>query len=54
MRASMVADVKCLSYNSGWQAMTTKTIAVVAMSFVLSESLLLVGCFGDIHPRSFR
>ena len=49
VRASMVADVKCLAYNSGSQALTTKTFAIVAMPFVLNESLLLVALMASIR-----
>lgn len=45
----MVADVKCLAYNLGSQAMTTKTIAIVTMPFVLNESLLLVALVASIR-----
>lgn len=48
----MVADVKCLAYNSGSQATTTKTIAIVTMPFVLNESLLLVALVASIRGLS--
>lgn len=52
VKASVVADVKYLAYNSGLQALTTKTIAIVAMPFVLSESLLLVALVASIRGPS--
>lgn len=48
VRASMVADVKCLAYNSGSQAMTT----IVRMPFVLNESPLLVALVASIGGPS--
>lgn len=48
----MVADVKCLAYNSGSQVTTTETIAIVTMPFVLNESLLLVALVASIRGLS--